>query len=538
MAEIAGLVLGAIPLLISALEHYEDVVEPAVAFLHWRGQLSTMTRRLQMGHTAYDQNMRLLLKYAANDQDIEYMIEDPQSPLWKEPSLVDELQSRLGRAYAPSITTIQEIADIMIYIAAYLNIDGSSTVTYQGLGAIILANPPISQTALHGQRRFYFKERVMFTMKRRAMKGKLKQLEECNDRLYNFLEKASKIQENRQPVETSSRSCIQFIAPLRKIQDNASRLHRALHQSWCTGHGASHQAGLLLEQRLRRSGRNRRGIAQPVGKADCFGVSLWRVSVLTWLDTEFSLDEYSMKESSCSSEIKDICSAIHTADHPHVGFCLDSSDTLRGLYEVKSQPCRLSRSCITLNDLLPELKVRDIPLPDFYYLAITLASSVLQLCETPWLYQPWNKESIIFLRLQDRDERSIDVRHPYLTSRDDPEPPTMKKARLDRLNLLALAIMLLEVSTGIPVEKQRRPEDLGSDGTPNVGTDLSTANRWLETQVDRGQLTSAFAGAITCCLQSYVDPTASFDDPEFLKSVEKRVLDPLEREMQLIVYGR
>jgi hypothetical protein len=54
MAEIAGLVLGAVPLLISALEHYEDFVEPTVAFFKWKGQLSQATRRLQMGHTVYE----------------------------------------------------------------------------------------------------------------------------------------------------------------------------------------------------------------------------------------------------------------------------------------------------------------------------------------------------------------------------------------------------------------------------------------------------------------------------------------------------
>ncbi|KAH7141973.1 hypothetical protein EDB81DRAFT_885024 [Dactylonectria macrodidyma] len=78
-AEIAGLVLGAVPLLISELEHYEDFVEPMVAFLKWKGQLSKVTRRLLMGHTAYDHNVRLLLKQVVSNEDLVDMMDDPQS---------------------------------------------------------------------------------------------------------------------------------------------------------------------------------------------------------------------------------------------------------------------------------------------------------------------------------------------------------------------------------------------------------------------------------------------------------------------------
>jgi hypothetical protein len=128
MAEIAGLVLGAIPLLISALEHYEDFVEPTVAFFRWKGQLSKVTRRLLMGHTEYEQNMRLLLKQVVCNEDLAKMIEDPHSDLWKDDDIVKGLQSKLGHAYLSSMSTVQEIAEIMVSIAASLNIDGSDKV--------------------------------------------------------------------------------------------------------------------------------------------------------------------------------------------------------------------------------------------------------------------------------------------------------------------------------------------------------------------------------------------------------------------------
>jgi hypothetical protein len=128
MAEVAGLILGAVPLLISALEHYEDFVEPTVAFFKWKGQLSKVTRRLLMGHTAYEQSVRLLLKQVVNNEDLVDMIDYPQSDYWKSDCLVKDLREKLGSAYQPTFSTIQEIADIMVSVAASLNIDGSDKV--------------------------------------------------------------------------------------------------------------------------------------------------------------------------------------------------------------------------------------------------------------------------------------------------------------------------------------------------------------------------------------------------------------------------
>jgi hypothetical protein len=116
-----------------------------------------------------------------------------------------------------------------------------------------------------------------------------------------------------------------------------------------------------------------------------------------------------------ASEITNICSTALAAVHPLVGFCLDSSEKLRGLYMVRSEPHRLVAEYSTLGEYIPVLK-RKFPLADFYGLAITLVSSILQLAETPWLNQPWGKESIVFLRLRDVHENLIDIKYPYLTS--------------------------------------------------------------------------------------------------------------------------
>ncbi len=262
--------------------------------------------------------------------------------------------------------------------------------------------------------------------------------------------------------------------------------------------------------------------------------------------------------------VTNICSKVRAAAHPFVGFNLDSSDVLRGPFPVQSSPCHLIVNGISMGDYLPRFKRGLLPIPDVYNLAITLISSVLQLSETPWLLQPWSHRDILFLRSANGDDGPINIQQPYLIrahsttgmlqvrlasiipaffkangTLEAHSKPTRSEleSRSDRLNLLALAIMLLEINVGEPIENLREQQDMGPDGNFNAWTDLSTAQRSLETHGRRGNLACAFQGAITYCLQCYLDPGALLSNYEFARTVEERVLEPLERELQSVFYG-
>jgi hypothetical protein len=127
------------------------------------------------------------------------------------------------------------------------------------------------------------------------VKEKLDQLDECNQRLSGFLEKAAKLDGYGSVSYTdpsSPRLQIRFGAPLDTIRHNVSRVHRGLLRSWCRGHSA-HEAGLLLEQRLVRRKRRDCTHVQPpaVGSVSCFGLCILLEPIPTWLDTEFNLEE-------------------------------------------------------------------------------------------------------------------------------------------------------------------------------------------------------------------------------------------------------
>ncbi|KAL4887786.1 hypothetical protein BDV59DRAFT_162775 [Aspergillus ambiguus] len=194
---------------------------------------------------------------------------------------------------------------------------------------------------------------------------------------------------------------------------------------------------------------------------------------------------------------------------------------------------------VTLEDLLPKIQGR-LSMMELYTLAITLTTSVLQLSPTPWLDSLVCKRDIAFLRANDRSYTSVDLHHPYLIHRHSLGTSgggDERRRANDCSNLLALAIMLLEINSARHIETLHCTEDFGPNCEVTELTDLSAARRWLGEQKNRGNVSCAFFSAIAYCLQSFVNPQALLRDQKFCKAVEEQVLAPLEEEMRFLLLG-
>ncbi|KAF0321482.1 hypothetical protein GQ607_011302 [Colletotrichum asianum] len=291
---------------------------------------------------------------------------------------------------------------------------------------------------------------------------------------------------------------------------------------------------------------------------------MWKFSEMSWIDTEIRVyDEPSASTSQTGSSVSrmfitgpniqttlntsvpvletlaitDICTAIHGAIYPQVGLEIDQSGILRGLYEVETRQYHLAANFVTMDHFLPVIHRRDHSMPDLYYLALTLVSSVLQLGETPWLIHSWSRQRIAFLRLEDGSQSSVDIKHPYLACQYDSdtvvpqhEAQTAALRLRNRRTILALAIMLLELNFGTPIENIRTESEMGPDGQPHEQTDFLTAQRWFLQKESKGQLTKGFKSAIWHCLQFSTHYAASFDNDSFVQTIQEKVLEPIEQE--------
>lgn len=127
-AEVAGLILAVMPLFISALEDYNDGLDPVKAFLRWERELPQFIRKLRNQHVHYEQTLRLLLAPITTEFDLAEMIADPNGELWKEESMAEKLQEKLAESYQAYQGTIQDIERIMKKIASKLDLERASNV--------------------------------------------------------------------------------------------------------------------------------------------------------------------------------------------------------------------------------------------------------------------------------------------------------------------------------------------------------------------------------------------------------------------------
>lgn len=291
--EIAGLVLGSIPLIISALEHWEELLDPAIAYWKYHGELGLAIKELRNQHASYEQSLELILTQATNDEQRSEMMENSNSHYWKDPDIEEALKTKFGRAYAAYVATTKDIQTIMILLVEKLNIDGAARLSQAGLEAIISCHPKVGGSLLS---RFEFRNRIKFTMKRQLITKSLSELQRLIGMLDGYHSKAEQIQ-SQQVYGYDSKS--NFMPSLQNIQRDTANLYHVLAKTWCRTH-PTHSAGLLLEHRLWKKPKRGTNGWQGYPKkslpntceTDRFGISLLEsINPQKWLDVEIRLVE-------------------------------------------------------------------------------------------------------------------------------------------------------------------------------------------------------------------------------------------------------
>ena len=197
------------------------------------------------------------------------------------------------------------------------------------------------------------------------------------------------------------------------------------------------------------------------------------------------------------AQITDICMAIKKTKDlkmKDIGFLIDES-VGRERHDVYlfDEQVRSALAAKSLESLL-ETSHQQVPgsslsRRDRLYIAVTLASSVLQLDGTSWLKRVWRSGDILFLPTDDPKlaKPKMDYAHPYISwkvSPNDEHGDSIVDVAQAPLNcqirnetLFALGITLIELSLKQNISKLRIPED----GPPtDTMTILNTASRLVD----------------------------------------------------------
>jgi hypothetical protein len=214
--------------------------------------------------------------------------------------------------------------------------------------------------------------------------------------------------------------------------------------------------------------------------------------------TDVSATPENVEEASMA-DVHNLCDTIATyRSNFTTSSCLKGNECRFALSPSKGGGSKPDTSkSVTLEFLLSSESAIPLTRCDRYFIALTIASSHLQLQSTQWMHSSWNKSHIFFLR-DATDQAKIHLDQPYISRNFDTRSDSSPNP--DDLNLSSLGIILLELCFGIALEEHPlRKKYSTADQAPNPFLDLAAALEWSSRAV--GEAGPEYADAVAWCLR-------------------------------------
>ncbi|KAK0732320.1 hypothetical protein B0H67DRAFT_640605 [Lasiosphaeris hirsuta] len=456
--EVAGIMLGAIPLVISALEHYKSGKSTASAIFQWRGQLDTLIFRLKLLDTFFYLESLELLRAAKVPEVIDGydLTKDECAAILLSAKTGKEMQEFLGPLHGIALEIIGRyetcLKKIVVKIHHIRRLDGAAK---DDLRALLDTNPPAAGC-------FAFKKRLKFSLERDSLKTLLEDLRE--DRL-SLKEITNTLKSQKGfTARSSSHNVAKMVRQLAQVQSKAVSLFPALCGGCTCRCQAKHRVMTRLERRL--EGRLKASLAKdiafrlvlPLNGPDAILQQAWKTlpeePALQLTTVRFILPETHLQ---AQQEVKDLSKAEMTT-------AVDDISVATTLQEL------LARDPEQVNDwLTPKRRI--------LLLAVDIASSILQIQRSHWLRSPWSSQTIKIAVTQ--------MSQPILSAFIEQDLDGLKgKVSIAANNLepqtaiLELSILLLEVWHRKSVEAWASKANIDLS---TLGTDSRrlAAERWL-----------------------------------------------------------
>ena len=218
----------------------------------------------------------------------------------------------------------------------------------------------------------------------------------------------------------------------------------------------------------------------------------------------------------------DLCKILSKRPPICFGF-LEEDDSRFVIYPLTNSESTTNLGTITLANLL---NGSTLTRRQRYSLALTLASSYLQLSSTPWLTGPLRNDDILFLHDKTNEDSTL-LDRPYICR--DFSPRTT--AGSDRA-LSTLGIRLLELCFGTAIECHKIRQQLpAGDDTSTPMLDYAAALQWSRAVSEEAG--PEFAEAIEWCLHGQ-----ALRGDGWREDIVKHVIDPLEYCHKQVALGR
>lgn len=122
--EVAGFIMAAFPLIISALEDYRQGWEMIDDWWKIKREYKKCQQNLKLQKLVFEENLEQLLSTLTQDEDeLKMLIAKPGGEMWRDADLEAGLQERLPRSYEVYLEIINEMVGVMNSLKKELGID-------------------------------------------------------------------------------------------------------------------------------------------------------------------------------------------------------------------------------------------------------------------------------------------------------------------------------------------------------------------------------------------------------------------------------
>ncbi|KAL7914922.1 hypothetical protein GGI35DRAFT_435596 [Trichoderma velutinum] len=579
--QIAGIVLGAFPIAISALEAYHDLAERVGLFLTIKNEFTNWKNDLNFHKISFTINMRqLLLPLVADDDMIAELLKAPGGDCWQDRSVAELFEKRLEGSYELYMQYIQSMRRVLDEINRELLIDSEWAQK-------LLANSQLTSSKRMKIKAFFSKEGLSHQVYKfklcnnEAVRKRLfGELQEYNDKLERLLKASDEDFRIATHRKSNQQSKIIDIA-MCSFWEKAKSAYQALASAWtcqCQQHGAT----LLLQHRV-------------ASKAE-FDITLKGLIASNWLVQKIRVSEVDntetarLNESIAPPENVPIHQSTHKQSYPNVSAlqmkgnaeasvkvqssgsssvtltCVTTSSSRSITHEISNictsfepperscygylthQNCRYyvynipqhnanAMPSVTLDQILQGEMHPLFTRSQRYTLSLIIASTYLQLLESPWL-PPSPKRADFLFPKSNFDATLVEIDQPHIsqsfrlinkqTMFSVSENSFYFAEALDHLGIL-----LLELCFGRILEDQpwRKRLPAGKNNIEKAGYDVLAAREW-QCQVNE-EAGGDYADAVSWCLGG----NRSVPPEKWRQEMLRRVIRPLERSRDYLITG-
>ncbi|KAH6694152.1 hypothetical protein F5X68DRAFT_273507, partial [Plectosphaerella plurivora] len=536
--EIAGLVLGAFPLVILALEKHREVATRLGLFRKIRKEHLKCADDLDCQQLFLQRHLRQLiipLKVNYDDAKINELLADPNGPGWKDPTVSAQFEERLQDSYKLYLSYIQGMEETMNKLNHELMLD-TDTAWDQG-------------SRVHTQ--LY---RLKFSNGATVRKTLFSKLTDYNSKLEKLLESSDKDIRLVQQMSRARANAMDVTICTFWIQ--AAKVFQALAEAWTCKCRQQHYAKLQLQHRTTKKNlefnvlfettglepplpweKRRARISEGTDEVDAMFET--RTAVVPQLSLPLrgpspasrtsklpksALKGQGSKKASAvgflvppppaitvtqiqaavqlgqNTKITSLCSSLSQLEKDCCGYLSD--DDCR--YYVYAEVCESHgwQTHVTLEAILKGLTKPSPTRRQRYAISLIITSSFVQLLDTQWLPQSLGKSDVVFFQ----DGQGVfRLDQPHVTLGfvdaalvgDNKHPATGSLSR----SLEQLGILLLELCFGLALEDQpcRKVYPADSDERMRRGCDILAARDWLADVEEEAGI--EFSEAIAWCLK-------------------------------------